>query len=217
MFVIGVTGGIGCGKTTVADIFRARNVPVLDADEISHAVTKAGGPAISKIIDTFGAEYILPDGSMNREKMAELVFSDSRSLDQLSLIIHREVFNVMAREKARLAQQKTKCIVLDVPVPAKEGFIDQCDQIWLVWADLNVRLERLAHRGMSREEAQRRIDIQLSREEYEDISDLVIENNGSIRELEAKINELIYQELLPRGIAITEGYPYSDSLSTNLE
>ena len=212
MFVLGITGGIGTGKSTVARILKAHGAIVLDADEISRDVTKAGGSALSEIIDVFGPEFIAEDGSMNRKMMADKVFKDSKTLDALSMIVHEKVFAEMSAERQTLKKAGEKLLVMDVPVPAKEGFIDVCDQIWVVWADEDIRLDRLAGRGMSEAESRRRMKLQLSKEEYFNLGDIIIENNESIKSLEEQVNELIVAELHSRGIDLELGFAYSDSL-----
>ena len=93
MFVIGITGGIGTGKSTVASLCRGAGIPVLDADKISHSVTQRNVIAIAEIKDKFGEDYINADNSLNRKKIADLVFSDKRALDELSFIIHRHTLD----------------------------------------------------------------------------------------------------------------------------
>ncbi len=212
MFVLGISGGIGSGKSTVANILRTHGLEVLDADGISHEVTKAGGSALSDIIDIFGPEYIDANGALDRAKMAEKVFKDSKSLDLLSLIVHKKVFNEMDYRRKLLKEAKVKAVGMDVPVPAKEGFLDKCDQVWIVSSDDKLRIERLEKRGIPRNDAIRRINIQLSQEEYSSLGDIVIENNGDIRSLEGKVIELIKSELISRGIALSLDYDYCNSL-----
>lgn len=212
MFVLGISGGIGSGKSTVANILRAHGLTVLDADEISHEVTKAGGSALSDIIDVFGPEYIDENGALDRAKMAEKVFKDSKSLDILSLIVHRKVFNKMDYRRKLLREAKVKAVGMDVPVPAKEGFLDKCDQVWIVSSDDTLRIERLEKRGIPRNDAIRRINIQLSQEEYASLGDIVIENNSDIRSLESKVIELIKSELISRGIDLSIDYDYCNRL-----
>lgn len=212
MFVLGITGGIGCGKTTVANILRAHGLEVLDADKISHEVSQKGGSAIDAIIDEFGPEYINEDGSLNRKMMADLVFNNSRALDKLSLIIHEKVFAEMRKIRNKRKQAGAKAIAMDVPVPAKQGFLDVSDQVWVVWSDLEIRLERLEKRGMPKAEALDRISVQLSKDEYLSLADNVILNNSDIKALETKVNELIKSEFHARGIRLSLGYPYLESL-----
>ena len=212
MFVIGLTGGIGCGKSTAAAILAAHGLEVLDADKISHEVTAAGGSAVSEIIERFGPEYIAEDGSLNRRKMAETVFSSRKALDALSLIVHRHVMAEMKRRRERLLKKKVKAVVMDVPVPVKEGFLDSSDQIWVVWTKDALRLERLKARGMEADDARSRMRIQMSEEEYKDLADHFIRNDGSIEELEKNLNRLLEKEVLSRGIPVKKGLVYTESL-----
>lgn len=200
MFIIGITGGIACGKSTVSKIISQYGIDVIDADLISHQVTAAGGSAIPEIIDTFGPQFISDDKSMDRKKMGDLVFKHAKELDKLSMIIHRHVIQEIKLAINKFAKLKTKVLVLDVPIPVKEGFLDVSDQIWLVWSNHETRIERLLQRGMEREEAERRIQIQMTEEEYAQIADHIIYNNDSLEDLETRVLNLLEKELLNRGI-----------------
>lgn len=200
MFIIGITGGIGCGKSTVANICRDYGLPVIDADEISREVTSVGGTAISEIAENFGMHIIGQDGSLDREKMAEIVFGDRKSLDKLSRIVHRHVIEQIKIRTAKFKEEKSKALVLDVPIPVKDGFLDLCDQVWLIWTDDDLRIKRLNERGMGTEEARRRISFQMTRNDYESLSQVVIDNNGTEEELITKVRETLDEQLHMRGI-----------------
>lgn len=200
MFIIGITGGIGCGKTTVANLCRQAGLPVIDADEISRQVTAPSGSAIEPIIARFGKQVIDSDGGLDRAKMARQVFNDRRTLDQLSAIVHQEVIAQIALQVERLNAKKAKVVVLDVPIPVKQGFLDTCDQVWVVWAEESVRIDRLRGRGVSEEEARRRMAMQMNQEEYEAIADHVIHNDHDYQVLIDQVETLLRQELGNRGI-----------------
>lgn len=202
MFVLGVTGPIGSGKSTVSSLLRDRGLLVLDADEISRKVTSADGEAINEIEEVFGVKAINPDRSLNRKYMSDLVFTDNKLLDKLSSIVHKHVFAVMHRTLDEEKLKKTKCVVLDVPIPVNKGFVDHCDQIWAVTCDDSVRLKRLINRGMSKEDASRRIAIQMSNDEYASLGDFEIDNSGSFDDLKGKVDDLIKSQLYERGIRI---------------
>ncbi len=202
MFVLGITGSIGSGKSTVSSILRDRGLLVLDADEISRNVTATNGEAINEIEEVFGSKAIKADRSLNRKYMSDLVFTDNKLLDVLSSIVHKHVFIVMHRTLEEEAKKKTKCVVLDVPIPVNKGFIDHCDQIWAVTCDDVVRLKRLIGRGMTKEDALRRIAVQMTNDEYAQLADFEIDNSGSIEELNEKVEELIKSQLYERGIRI---------------
>ena len=161
MFVLGITGGIGSGKSTVSGILRDKGLTVLDADEISRKVTGPGGKAIPAIAEAFGSKAVGAGGVMNRKAVSQVVFSDKNKLDLLSSIIHRFVFEEMDEQVQKEKEKGTKCVVLDVPIPVTK-FTDMCDQVWVVTCDKDVRLARLAKRGLEKEEANRRIDMQMS-------------------------------------------------------
>jgi dephospho-CoA kinase len=202
MFVLGITGGIGSGKSTVATICRTVGLPVIDADQISHEVTGEPGETTSLLKEVFGSEIIREDGALDRQRMSDLVFHDKRYLDKLSAIIHEQVIETMEERLREAEKKKTKAIVLDVPIPVKRGFIDLCDQIWTVSADPEIRKSRLLKRGMSIHDIERRMQVQMSPEEYREIAHHEISNNGTFQELEQQVHDLLKQELGMRGISI---------------
>ena len=209
MFIIGVTGGIGCGKSTVASIAAACGIPVLDADEISREATSPDGCAIGEIREAFGNRAISPDGSMNRKWISAMAFKDKPALDKLSAIIHRHVLENIGKQIEQHKSKGSKALVLDVPIPVQHGFVDVCDQIWVVWTDDAIRIPRLVARGMSEDDARRRIAMQMTREDYEKLADNLILNNGTKEELEAAVHTLFEKELGGRGIRVkrSQGNP----------
>lgn len=202
MFVLGITGGIGCGKSAAADYFRARGARVLDADALSHEVTQAGGTALPDIVALFGAEALDEAGAMRRAFVAETVFQDRRLLDRLSAIVHRHVLERMAERIAAAEKEGLKFCVLDVPIPVKEGFLDRCDFVLVVRADEDLRLERLRARGMDEAEARRRMAMQMTEEEYAAKGQLLIDNSGTLEALHAELDAFAERELLSRGIRL---------------
>lgn len=202
MFVLGITGGIGCGKSTVAALCRDAGLPVIDADELSRQVTAAGGAALPELVERFGASIVDASGALDRARMARLVFQDRRALDALSAIVHTFVLDAIRQMVTRMEERRQRAVVLDVPIPVKHGFLDLCSQVWVVWADDDTRMQRLRQRGMDETEARRRMAMQMSRDEYVAIADQVIENDGSLDDLKAKVHELLVQELKERGIRI---------------
>jgi dephospho-CoA kinase len=202
MFVIGITGCIGAGKSSAAKIFADKGVRVLDADEISRKVTGPNGSSVEAIRELLGNKVVDASGSLNRRQVAGIVFANRTKLDRMSEIIHRQVLEEIAGELEKERQKGTKVIVLDVPIPVKKGFLDVCNQVWVVSADEDVRLERLKDRGVDPEDAKRRMAMQMTREEYEDLADIVIVNNDGSDELKEKVESLIIQELGKRGIRV---------------
>lgn len=202
MFVIGITGGIGTGKSSVADIFSDKGIRVLNADEISREVTGKDGAALPEIRLLFGNKAIDAGNSLNRKYVASLVFSDRTKLDKLSAIIHKYVLDKIRIEIEAERNKGTKLIVMDVPIPVQKGFIDICNQIWVISADDSIRMDRLIARGMDSEDAKRRISMQMTRQEYEELADIVIVNDGTKDDLFIQVEKIIVKELHERGIRI---------------
>lgn len=192
MTIIGVTGGIGAGKTSVSGILRDLGAVVLDADRISREVTQPGKPAWIEIKKTFGDGVFKEDGTLDRKKLARIVFSSEEKKLELERIIHKEV---VAKIEETLKSLKDSgydgVAVLDVPIPVERGFLDIVDRVWVVISDDETRIERVMKRsGISREDAEKRINSQLPQEEYKKLAHETIENNGSFDELKEKVTAL---------------------------
>ena len=201
MFVLGITGGIGSGKSTVSSLLAERGLPVLDADEISRSVTGPMGRAMPEIAETFGKKVVSANGALNRKAMSDIAFSDKKKLDQLSSIIHKHVFEQIDETLKKEKEKGTKCVVLDVPIPVNK-FRELCNQIWVVTCDKDVRLARLQKRGMDKEEAERRIAVQMTDDEYCELGDHAIDNSWALDDLKDKVEVLIREQLYERGIRI---------------
>lgn len=178
---IGLTGGIGSGKSTVAGILRERGAAVIDADAISRSVTAPGGAAIDPIRSAFGPSVIQDDGSLNREVMRQKVFTDTSARQQLESIIHPLVSRAI-REKAEQAiQQGFRVLVFDVPllVEGLGRWRPQVDVIWVVDCLPETQIQRVMQRsGLHREEVERIIAQQASREQRLACADITTVNEG---------------------------------------
>lgn len=201
MFVLGITGGIGSGKSTVSSILADKGLMVLDADEISRSVTGPGGRAMPEIASVFGNKVVKSNGALNRRVMSDIAFGDKKKLDDLSTIIHKHVFEQIDEALAKEKEKGSKCVVLDVPIPVNK-FRELCDQIWVVTCDKDVRLARLQKRGMDKDEAERRIAVQMTDDEYCELGDHSIDNSWDIEDLKDKVEVLIREQLHERGIRI---------------
>lgn len=201
MFVLGITGGIGSGKSTVSGLLAERGLLVLDADEISRSVTGPMGRAMPEIAETFGKKVVSANGALNRRVMSDIAFGDKKKLDDLSTIIHRHVFEQIEETLSKEKEKGTKCVVLDVPIPVNK-FRELCNQIWVVTCDKDVRLARLQKRGMEKEEAERRIAVQMTDDEYCELGDHAIDNSWDLEDLKDKVEVLIREQLYERGIRI---------------
>ena len=176
MKVIGLTGGIASGKSTIANLLRSLGAPVFDADAESRALVAKGRAALNEIALTFGIEYLTDGGELNRPKMAELVFHDKEALKKL------ESFLAECRSK------NLPAAVLDVPLLIECGWYKDVDAVWLVAVDSETQIERaMARSNMTREEVKARIAAQMTLEEKKAYASLVIDNSGTFAETEKAV------------------------------
>mgnify|MGYP000940173323 CR=1 FL=1 len=193
MKIIGVTGGIGAGKSTVSAILGELGAVVIDADQVAREVTRPGEPAWKEITDCFGHDILLPDQTLDRKKLAGIVFNSAEKRARLEEIIHARVIReIRNRIDALRAEGYDGIVVLDVPIPVKEGFLDIVDTVWVVVCPEEERIRRvMARSGMDRADAESRIRSQLSQEDYIRLADVVIENHGDLETLRGKITDLL--------------------------
>jgi dephospho-CoA kinase len=189
VLLVGLTGGIGSGKSTVAEMLRKRGAVVVDADELAREAVAKGTPGYERVLGEFGRELLRPDGDLNRERLAEIVFADEKRRRDLESIVHPEVQRRIAgvvREHA----DSSDVLVLDSPLLIETGSHEFVDVVVLVVADTETQTARLAARGMSVEDASDRIDAQLDLGEKAKVADVLIDNGGSLGELELQVDRL---------------------------
>ncbi len=175
MLRIGLTGGIGSGKSTVAELFKHHGVPVIDADEISHALLEPGQATFKNVVKLFGEEILSDNKSINRNKLRDLVFSDIKNRKKLENIIHPEVRKNIVTEVNKL--QAAYCIIV-VPLLVEADFLDLVDKVLVIDADEPERIKRIAIRNsMSELEIDKIIKSQSSRQKKLKIADDIINNN----------------------------------------
>lgn len=190
--IIGVTGGIGAGKSSVSNILRSMGALVIDADKISRHVVEPNQVAWLKIKQAFGSDVFREDNTLDRKKLAGIVFVSKEKKLLLESIIHTEVVSIIKERIDSLQKQDYNgMIVLDVPIPVENGFLDTVDRVWVVVSDDELRIKRIINRGgISREDAENRIKSQLTQDEYKELAHDIIENNGSLDELREKVEAL---------------------------
>jgi dephospho-CoA kinase len=194
--IIGITGGIGSGKSTVSVTLRDLGAAVVDADVISRNITAPGGKAYDELLEYFGGEIAGENGEIDRTKLAAVAFGDKVKLHALNCITHRHIADKI-RDTVELLKSSGKwdIIVIDAPIPVEKGFLDLADEVWTVTADLEVRIRRVMERsGYTREEVVKRMEAQLRDDEYLAIADQVLNNNGSVEELEQAVVKLFLQK-----------------------
>lgn len=191
MIVIGLTGGIGTGKSTVSDYLRKKGCIILDADEISRKMTEAGMPALLIIQNVFGDEVINTDGSLNRHKLGDIVFNDKDKLQKLQHIITTEVVDNINRKLSQLQSENCdNIVVIDAPLLFECGMENIADENWLVITDMSIRIKRVKERdNLSEEQIIARINNQMSQEDKEKICDYILDNSGSLQQLYEQIDE----------------------------
>ena len=191
MKIIGLTGGIGSGKSTVASFLAELGAYVLDADKIGHEVLFPGQLAWKEVIQEFGNEILKPDKSIDRAKLGELVFAKQEALVRLNKIVHPRITETVIGKIKQLKNQNTKVIVVEATLLVEEGWRSLVDEVWVTTTSQTNRLKRLRTRsGYSESESLSRIRSQSTDEERLKTADVVINTDGTIEEVRIKIKEL---------------------------
>ena len=188
-YVVGLTGGIGCGKSKAADMFAALGAEVVDTDVISHALTGPGGRAMKPIADAFGSSYVRPDGSLDRAAMRRLVFADAAAKARLEAILHPLI---RAESHARIAASTAPYIVLVVPLLLETGgYRDLLARVLVVDCEESQQIARVTARsGLAAEEIGRIMRAQLPRAQRLALADEVLPNDADLETLHAKVRAL---------------------------
>ncbi|MFP4173397.1 MAG: dephospho-CoA kinase [Candidatus Hydrogenedentota bacterium] len=191
MRVYGLTGGMGCGKSEVARVFRERGVPVIDADRLGHEAIAPGGEAERAVREAFG-EDIVTEGAIDRRKLGPLVFGDDGARARLNALVH-PIIRKRIKERCReLRDQGHKAVVIDAALLAEDGVAPAClTGLILVSASEETRIERLmASRGLSRDEVARRLAAQTPPERKRPLASQVIDNEDTLEALRARAREM---------------------------
>lgn len=198
MVVVGLTGGIGTGKSTVSEMLARYGAVVCDADRIAREVVEAGTQGFDEVVDAFGEDVVGPDGSLDRQALARIVFNEPEKRKTLESIIHPRVGLEIARTIDE-ERDTDHVVVLDVPLllEVPGGSARLTDLVVVVAASESEQLERLAAKGMDRDDAEARIAAQMPMAEKIERADRVIHNDGSLEDLERQVTEL-WEELSER-------------------
>ncbi|MED1177534.1 dephospho-CoA kinase [Bacillus paralicheniformis] len=190
--VIGLTGGIASGKSTVAQMFQQCGITVVDADVIAKEAVEQGMPAYQKIAETFGQGVLLETGGIDRRKLGEIVFANEEKRMQLNAIVHPEVRKMMIKQRDEAIRAGERFVVLDIPLLYESGLEHLTDKVIVVWVPMELQLERLMKRNrLTEDEALNRIHAQHSLDEKKKKADAVIDNSGSLKDTEAQLHQLL--------------------------
>lgn len=202
MIWVGLTGGIASGKSTVSRLFREAGACVIDADEIAHAVIGKGGPAYAGVVEVFGAGILDKKGEIDRKRLGEIVFNDARRRERLNQLVHPHVYARAEAEKKAIADAHPEAVILfDVPLLIETGAHREMDRVILVYVDRATQIDRLMKRdGLTREEAERRIDAQMPLEEKRRFADEIIDSRVPRPGVETAVRSL-YQRLHEESIS----------------
>ena len=190
MRIIGLTGGIGSGKSTVGEMLRELGAAVVDADAGARAVVEPGQPALDEIREAFGAKMLRPDGGLDRDRMAALVFADDDARARLNAITHPRVRAWMAERVRAAADAGAEVVVLDVPLMYESGLQAGVESVIVVWAPPETQVARAVERGMGEEDARARVAAQIPIDEKRERADHVIENSGAIDDTRRQVERL---------------------------
>ena len=194
---MGLTGGIGAGKSTVAVLLEERGAVVTSADEVARDVVSPGSDGLAAVVAEFGDGILAPDGSLDRSALGRLVFSDDLRRARLEEIL---LPLIAAEAWARMDTVPAgQVVVYDVPLLVEGQMQDMFDLVIVVEADLELRLERLSERGMNRDEALARIAVQATDEERRGVADVIVSNSGAIEDLSAEVDGLWSTRILEPG------------------
>jgi dephospho-CoA kinase len=196
MKVIGLTGGIASGKSSIAKILRSLGAAVIDADLIARQIVVPGSPALEEIRATFGEEFITPQGELDRKKMGALVFSDLSAREKLNFITHPRIAQKMSDEAERARGEQNPAAFLEAALLFEAGWHEGLDGVWVVAIPESVQLERLMRRdGYTEEQARIRLASQMSLADKIARATLVLDNTGTPEQTQQLVTDA-YHKLL---------------------
>jgi dephospho-CoA kinase len=190
MLLVGLTGGIGAGKSTVARMLRERGARVIDADDLARRAVRSGTPGLRSIVETFGEDVLRPDGELDRRKLAGIVFTDPERRRELERITHPEVARMLAGELDPL-RATDDIVVYESPLIVETGTSEAFDAVVVVTAPEDEQRRRVSEqRALDESDVRARMDAQATAEERAAAADVILDNGGTLEELEAQVERL---------------------------
>lgn len=202
MFIIGLTGGIGSGKSTIASWFREWHIPVIDGDKLAREAVNLGSPVLSILADAFGKEILSEEGTLKRRQLGQIVFQDKAKLSHLNQIMHPAIWHLVESRLKACKDAGEKLAVLDMPLLIEAGWQSRVDSVWVVYVSTEVQISRVMKRdGLKRSQVMAIMQNQIPVEEKLSYADVIINNEGSeedtrrqvLQEL-SKISEFTWQK-----------------------
>ena len=191
--IIGLTGGIASGKSTVTSYLREKGYPVIDADRVVHDLQAPGGELYQALVEHFGTEILLDTGDLNRPALAERIFSSQKEIVWSNQVQGEMIRKALERERDRLAASE-EIFFMDIPLLIEQDYQDWFDQVWLVYVTEDTQLERLMERNaLTEDQARDRLAAQMSLDEKKALVDLVIDNNSKRDHLYQQIDKGLEQ------------------------
>mgnify|MGYP000869832858 FL=1 len=191
--IIGLTGGIASGKSTVTSYLREKGYAVIDADRVVHDLQAQGGELYQALVEHFGTEILLDTGDLNRPALAERIFSSQNEIAWSNQVQGEMIRKALARERDRLIEAED-LFFMDIPLLIEQGYLNWFDQVWLVYVTEDTQLERLMERNaLTEDQARDRLAAQMSLDEKKAFVDLVIDNNSKRDHLYQQIDRAIEQ------------------------
>ncbi|WAG31495.1 dephospho-CoA kinase [Staphylococcus chromogenes] len=192
--VIGLTGGIATGKSTVAELLKAHGFKIVDADIASRKAVEKGSEGLKNVVAEFGEEALTEEGEMNREYIGQQIFYDDLKREKLNVIIHPIVREIMENEKKQYLAQGYD-VVMDIPLLFENGLEKTVDEVWLVYTSPSIQIDRLMERNqLSIEDAKARIYSQISIDKKSRMADVVIDNFGTKLELKQNLEQALTEK-----------------------
>ncbi len=198
MFVIGLTGGIGTGKSEVAKILRGLGAEIIDADPLGHEVYRPNTPGWTELVDEFGPDVLTESGEVDRAILSETVFSDPQALQKLNAITHPRIRDIVVERLRNLEVRETEVAVVEAVGLIEAGWRDLVDEVWVVAAEESVVFDRVrSARGLGEDEIRSRIRSQMDQNQRISHADAVIYNPGDLNDLEQEVRH-VWESRVPK-------------------
>ncbi len=201
MFVLGLTGGIACGKSEVSRLLAAQGLPIVDADVVAREVVEPGSPVLAQLVERFGDGVLQADGCLDRRHLGQVVFGNREYLEQLNAIMHPAIWKATLAHLGELSQQGCKLAVLVAPLLYEHGAEAMTDAVWVVSCSEELQMQRLQERDhLNLEEARARLQAQMPVDQKAERADYLLENEGDLSQLAAQVERALEMltDYLPR-------------------